>query len=189
MDLGGIAAVVAAGFTALGLPATYLQARAARCAADNAVEAAKIAACALHAEARRTAQRQAYVDLLVVADGFEKAAVSMAWCASLPPGSAAREDAETRLNDAHTALGKAASLVGLDAPEAIIPLVERLKHVADVGLLSSQSEEDVEWPTDDGMVLGSYVPALYRRARQAFVDHVRHSLNADVRQASDSVRQ
>ncbi|WP_426568521.1 hypothetical protein [Streptomyces canus] len=189
MDLGGIAAIVAAGCTALGLPATYLQARAARYAADNAVEAARIAAHALHAEARRTAQRQAYVDLLVAADGFEKAAVSMSWCASLPSGSAAREDAETRLNDAHTALGKAASLVGLDAPEAVIPLVERLKHVADVCLLSSQSEEDVEWPTDDGLTLGSYVPALYRRARQAFVDHVRQSLNADVKQASDSVRQ
>lgn len=107
--------------------------------------------------------------------------------ASLPSGSAAREGAETRLNDAHTALGKAASLVGLDAPEAVIPLVERLKHVADVSLLSSQSEEDVEWPTDDGMVLGSYVPVLYRRARQVFADHVRQSLNAGVKQASDSI--
>ncbi|GAA2900941.1 hypothetical protein GCM10011428_13150 [Streptomyces violaceus] len=189
MDLGGIAAVVAAGVTALGLPATYLQARAARRAADNAVEAAKIAARALHAEARRTAQRQAYVDLLAAADGFERAAVGMSWCASLPPRSPAREEAETSLNDAHTALGKAASLVALDAPEAVIPLVERLKHIADVHLLSSQSEEDVEWPTDDGMVLGSYVPSLYRRARRVFVDHVRQSLNADVSQASDPIRQ
>jgi hypothetical protein len=189
MDLGGIAAVVAAGVTALGIPATYLQARAARRAADNAVEAAKVAARALHAEARRTAQKQAYVDLLAAADGFEKAAVGMSWCASLPPGSPAREDAESTLHEAHTALGKAASLVTLDAPEAVIPLVERLKHVADVCLLSSQSEEDVEWPTDDGMVLGSYIPALYRRARQAFVVYVRQSLNADVKQASDAVRQ
>lgn len=189
MDLGGIAAVVAAGVTALVLPATYLQARAARRAADNAVEAAKIAARALHAEARRTAQKQAYVDLLAAADGFEKAAVGMSWCASLPPGSPAREEAATRLNDSHTALGRAASLVALDAPEVVIPLVERLKHVADVLLLSSHSEEDDEWPTDDGMVLGSYVPALYRRARHVFVDHVRQTLNADVRQASDPVRQ
>ncbi|MGG7572061.1 hypothetical protein [Streptomyces sirii] len=190
MDLGGIAAVAAAGITALGLPATYLQARAARYSADNAVEAAKVAARALHAEARRTAQRDAYVGLLVAADEFEKATVDMSWRASLPPGSEAREGAEARLSDAHTALRKAASLAGLDAPEAVIPLVEQLKHVADVLLLSSQSEEDSEWPTDEGMALGSDVPTLYRRARRAFVDHVRQSLNADlVRQAGASVRQ
>ncbi|MCJ1679348.1 hypothetical protein MTF65_18770 [Streptomyces sp. APSN-46.1] len=59
MNLGELASTASAAVAGFGIPAVYLQARAARRAADNALAAAQVQARAQHAHALRTTERAA----------------------------------------------------------------------------------------------------------------------------------
>ncbi|MFJ3877960.1 hypothetical protein ACIPW5_10920 [Streptomyces sp. NPDC090077] len=186
--IAAVAAVGAATVTCLGVPATYIQARAARRAADNAVAAARISAQALHSEARRTAQRDAYISLLVAVNDFRDAA----WRRSLAPSisNVSIEEASDAMADAHSALRKAIAVVSLDAHETVFTAAKLMGEYAEVLFYSCQTaegEDDDEsiWhvpgPQGDEQVSSDRVEALFEESHQAFVEAVRGYLNADVR--------
>ncbi|MEV6316675.1 hypothetical protein [Streptomyces sp. NPDC051776] len=188
-DLATLVAAGAALLTSFGVPATYLQARSAHAAAEKAVEAAQIGARALHADARRTAQREAFISLLTAVDVFGRTATHRY---ILPIASDISntdlEESTVAMFEAFDELTKAVALVNLDAPEVLLPTVQRLRDHA--GSLTCACQTDDSDHDDEALwwVAGEHgdeeVPTdtvieLFNSAHQEFVKEVRHYLNAD----------
>lgn len=193
MNLEGAAALVAAGaavVTSVAAPAAYLQARAARIAANNAVKAARITAHAHSLESRRAAQRDAYIRMLAATNAFDVAATSR----SLAPivSNDSIEDANDRMIDAYDELMEAVAVVSLDVPETLLPVVERVRNHTQTLYYSCQTHADdtddsqdekiwhVAGENGDEIVSAYRVDELFEEARKDFIQGVREYLNADV---------
>ncbi|WP_147341542.1 hypothetical protein [Actinomadura logoneensis] len=186
-----IAALAAAGgtlLTAVGLPATYLQARAARKAASSSVEAAQISARALHLQTRRTVQRDAYLGVLTATDEFRRAA----WSRTLAPilhDSRDLDEITDEMADAHNDLLRAIAVVTLDSPDDVAASVQLIKDHAETLFYSCQSDEneDMDEPIwwvagkdGDELASSSRVIDLFDNARKKYISTVRKYLNDEV---------
>ncbi|WP_432082201.1 hypothetical protein [Streptomyces sp. WAC 04229] len=194
MNLEVVAALTAAGaalITSVGLPATYMQARAAHRAAANALAAAQLAARTQHVEARRIAQRDSFVTLLVSTDKFATAAFRR----SLEPlmTTPQLDEASELMADAHDELRKAVAVVTLDVPAELLGAVERLQNHAETLFISCQTDGGEDDHAETWWVAGDHgdvqvsadtVIELFESARQTLVTGIREYLNADASNAT-----
>ncbi|MEU3550013.1 hypothetical protein OG481_31560 [Streptomyces longwoodensis] len=197
MSIEAVTSLVTATVAVVGVPAVYLQARAARLSAEAAGRAQ------LH-HARQTSQHAASVEVLAAADELKRAcdhSDSAAWWlttiyedeASGDTGrrqraAEQRESAERRHEEAldhafeaYERLVKAVARLELEGPDQLIESAARLADLGDLlqlpGRTTGFDEDDLVYVTEREQQPFTWVVSQFGEARHTFIRHSRSYFN------------
>ncbi|MFE0104148.1 hypothetical protein [Streptomyces sp. NPDC059009] len=198
MSIEVITSVVSAAVAVVGVPAVYVQARAARLSAVAAGRAQL-------EHARRTSQHAACVEVLAAADELKRACDisggAASWLGMIYEDQAdedesvraraaeRREEAERRQDEAwehafevYERLLKAVARLELEGPDRLIPSASRLADMGDLLQLPGKSptfdEDEPVWVTEDEQRPFAWVTSQFKTARSEFVQGTRTYFNS-----------
>lgn len=192
-----VTSLVTAAVAVVGVPAVYIQARAARLSAEAAGRAQL-------QHTRRTSQHAAGVDVLTAADELKRACDNSGsatqWLAMIYADQASddnrrreraaeeKESAEQRQEEAHDhayeafeRLVKAVARIELEGPDSLIASAARLADLGDLLQLQGQSsmfdEDDLVWVTEHEQQPFTWVVSQFAEARSKFILDTRSYFN------------
>ncbi|MET8406112.1 hypothetical protein [Streptomyces sp900116325] len=197
MSIATITSLVTAAVAVVGVPAVYMQARAARLSAEAAGRAQL-------QHTRRTSQHAASVEVLTAADELKRACDNSGsatwWLTMIYEDEASddnrrrerateqRESAEQRQEEAQghgyeafERLVKAVARLELEGPDSLIASAARLADLGDLLQLQGQStsfdEDDLVYVTEHEQQPFTWVVSQFAEARRKFILDTRSYFN------------